>query len=83
MTITNNEGRALAIEYFSSTDGNMTVTPTNEPGASAVLASQNAFASEMRVKLNTGAFGHGPYQQQVQTDSYLQLMVSKTPQTLH
>ena len=40
LTVTNNEGRALAIEYFSSTDGNMTVTPTNEPGAAAILASQ-------------------------------------------
>ena len=57
LTVTNNEGRALAIEYFSSTDGNMTVTPTNEPGAAAILASQNAFTSEMRVSLNTGAFG--------------------------
>ena len=57
LTITNREGRALAVEYFSSTDGNMTVTPTNEPGAASILASQNAFASEMRVKLNTGAFG--------------------------
>ncbi len=57
MTITNREGRALAVEYFSSTDGNMTVTPTNEPGAASILASKNAFASEMRVKLNTGAFG--------------------------
>ena len=57
LTITNNEGRALAVEYFSSTDGNITVTPTNEPGAASTLASQNAFASEMRVKLNTGAFG--------------------------
>ena len=31
LTITNREGRALAIEYFSSNDGNITVTPTNEP----------------------------------------------------
>ena len=57
LTITNKEGRALAVEYFSSTDGNITVTPTNEPGAASILASQNAFASEMRVALNTGAFG--------------------------
>ena len=35
LTITNNEGRSLAVEQFSSTDGNMTVTPTNEPGAAA------------------------------------------------
>ena len=47
----------LPLKYFSSTDGNMTVTPMNEPGAATTLASQNAFASEMRVKLNTGAFG--------------------------
>ena len=57
LTIKNAEGRSLAVENASSTDGNMTVTPTNEPGAAAVLASQNAFTSEMRVKLNTGAFG--------------------------
>ena len=57
LTIKNAEGRSLAVENVSSTDGNMTVTPTNEPGAAAVLASQNAFTSEMRVKLNTGAFG--------------------------
>ena len=59
LTIRNREVRSLAIENVSSSDGNMTVTPTNEPGAAAVLASQNAFASEMRVKLNTGAFGLG------------------------
>jgi flagellin-like hook-associated protein FlgL len=57
LQITNKEGRSLAVENVSSSDGNMTVTPINEPGAAAVLASQNAFTSEMRVKLNTGAFG--------------------------
>ncbi|MDA9719134.1 flagellin [Betaproteobacteria bacterium] len=59
LTIRNREGRSLAIEAASSGDGNMTVTPVNEPGAAAILASQNAFASEMRVQLNTGAFGLG------------------------
>ena len=34
------EGRALAIEEYSSTHGFMTVTPINEPGAAQVLASQ-------------------------------------------
>ena len=57
LQITNKEGRSLAVENVSSSDGNMTVTPINEPGAAAVLASQNAFTSEMRVKLNTGSFG--------------------------
>ena len=57
LQITNREGRALAVEFFSSNDGNMTVTPTNEPGAATILASKNAFASEMRVKMNTAAFG--------------------------
>ena len=58
LTITNAEGRSLAIENVSSGDGNMTVTPVNEPGEAVVLASQNAFASEMRVQ-QTGAFGLG------------------------
>ena len=49
----------LAIEYFSSTDGNLTVTPTNEPGAAAILASQNAFASEMRVKFKYRSIWNG------------------------
>ena len=57
LKITNSEGRALAVEFFSSNDGNLTVTPTNEPAESNVLASKNAFASEMRVKMNTAAFG--------------------------
>ena len=46
-----NKKEDLALENVSSSDGNMTVTPVNEPGAAAILASQNAFASEMRVQL--------------------------------
>ena len=55
--ITNSAGRAIAIENFSSSAGFMTVTPGNEPGAGTVLADKNAYYSESRVKLNTGAFG--------------------------
>ena len=40
LQITNREGRALAVEYFSSNDGNMTVTPTNEPGEASVFSLQ-------------------------------------------
>ena len=47
LTIRNKEGRSLAIENASSTDGNMTVTPMNEPGAAKILSSQNAFTSEL------------------------------------
>jgi flagellin-like hook-associated protein FlgL len=35
----------------------MTVTPGNEPGAGTVLADKNSYYSEMRVKMNTAAFG--------------------------
>ena len=35
----------------------LTVTPVNEPGAAEVLANQNAYYSELRVRMNTGAFG--------------------------
>ena len=78
LTIRNKEGRSLAIENVSSSDGNMTVTPVNELEA-AVLASQNAFASEMRVRLNTGAFGLGLSATELIV-SYLLLMGNKTQQ---
>ena len=61
LTITNKEGRALAVEYFSSTDGNITVTPTNEPGAASILASQNAFASENACGLEHRCIRNGPF----------------------
>ena len=57
LIVSNSQGRALAIEEFSSTHGFMTVTPINEPGASQILASQNAYFSETRVQLNTSTFG--------------------------
>ena len=57
LLITNTKGRALAVENFSSTHGFLTVTPVNEPGAAEVLANQNAYYSELRVRMNTGAFG--------------------------
>ena len=57
LIITNSQGRALAVEDFSSTHGFLTVTPINEPGASQILASQNAYYSETRVQLNTSTFG--------------------------
>ncbi len=57
LLITNTKGRAVAVENFSSTHGYLTVTPINEPGASEVLASQNAYYSETRVQLNTSSFG--------------------------
>ncbi len=57
LSITNNAGRAIAVEDYSSQAGFMTVTPGNEPGAATVLADKNAYYSESRIKLNTGAFG--------------------------
>jgi flagellin-like hook-associated protein FlgL len=57
LLVTNSKGRSVAVENFSSTHGFMTVTPINEPGASEVLASQNAYYSETRVQLNTSSFG--------------------------
>ena len=57
LLITNSRGRALAVENFSSTHGFLTVTPVNEPGAAEILANQNAYYSELRVRMNTGSFG--------------------------
>ena len=57
LIITNSQGRALSVEDFSSTHGFLTATPINEPGASQVLASQNAYYSETRIQLNTSTFG--------------------------
>jgi len=57
--IRNNAGRALAVEDFSSGAGYMVVTPMNEPASSETLASQNAYYSENRLKVNTGALGTG------------------------
>ncbi len=57
--IRNNAGRALAVEEFSSSAGYMVVTPMNEPASSETLASQNAFYSENRIQVNSGALGTG------------------------
>ena len=57
INIRNNAGRAMAVESFSSDTGYMIATPSNEPRTSSTLASQNAYTSETRIKLNTGAFG--------------------------
>jgi flagellin len=57
LSITNTAGRAIAVENFSADAGFITVTPGNEPGAGVILADKNAYYSELRVKMNTGAFG--------------------------
>ena len=57
ISIRNTMGRAMAIEEFSSSHGYMVATPLNEPRSSTTLASQNAYISETRIQLNTGAFG--------------------------
>ena len=57
LLITNKKGRALAVENFSSSAGYMTATPVNEPGSANILADKNAYYSETRIGLNTGAFG--------------------------
>jgi flagellin len=57
ISIRNTMGRAMAVENFSSSHGFMVATPLNEPQSSTTLASQNAYISETRIQLNTGAFG--------------------------
>ena len=57
LIISNSQGRALAVENFSSTHGFLSVTPINEPGAAQILASQNAYYSETRIAVNTSTFG--------------------------
>jgi len=57
INIKNTMGRALAVENFSSSHGYVIATPMNELASSKTLASQNAYYSETRVKVNTGAFG--------------------------
>ena len=57
LTITNTDGRALAIEEFSSTGGYATVTPNNELGSATTLASQSAVYSTGRIAVDTSMFG--------------------------
>jgi flagellin len=50
------DGLSLGIENFSSAAGSATVTPMNEAGKATLLASQNAYQSEVRLGLNAAAF---------------------------
>ncbi|CAN1524418.1 flagellin [Burkholderiaceae bacterium] len=53
LTITNSEGRSLAIEDYSSAYTTATVAPLNELGASKTLSSQNNMFSEVRLGVNS------------------------------
>jgi len=53
LTITNSEGRSLAIEDYSSAYTTATVAPLNELGASKTLSSQIHMFSEVRLGVNT------------------------------
>lgn len=55
LTISNSEGRALAIEDYSSTATTATVTPLNELGAATTLSSQSNMYSELRLGVNTSS----------------------------
>ena len=55
LSITNSEGRALAIEDYSSTHTTATVTPLNELGAAKTLSSQSHMYSEFRLGVNSAA----------------------------
>jgi flagellin len=57
INIKNTMGRALAIEDFSSSHGYVVATPMNELSSSTTIASKNAYYSETRLSVNTGAFG--------------------------
>lgn len=57
VSITNTSGRALAIENFSSSAGYIISTPLNEPTSSTIVADRNAYYSETRLSINTGAIG--------------------------
>ncbi len=56
LTITNSEGRSLAIEDYSSAFTTATVAPLNQLGASKTLSSQNNMFSEVRLGVNTTSF---------------------------
>ena len=53
LTITNSEGRSLAIEEYSSVYTTATVAPLNQLGASKTLSSQNNMFSEVRLGVNS------------------------------
>lgn len=53
LTITNSEGRSLAIEDYSSTYTTATVAPLNQLGAVKTLSSQTHMFSELRLGVNS------------------------------
>lgn len=53
LTITNSEGRSLAIEEYSSAFTTASVAPLNQIGATTTLSSQNNMFSEVRLGVNT------------------------------
>ena len=57
LLITNQNGRHLAVENFSSATGSMSVQALNELGRVETLASQNHLFSEVRIGVNTAVFG--------------------------
>lgn len=56
LTITNSEGRSLAIEDYSSAFTTASVAPLNQIGATTTLSSQNNMFSEVRLGVNTTSF---------------------------
>ncbi len=50
------DGLTLAVEEYSSIAGTATVTPMNELSKSSLLASQNAYQSEVRLSVNAAAY---------------------------
>ena len=57
LKITNTDGRALAIEGFSSAVGTATVVPNQELGGTEVLASQGSVYSTGYIAVDPAAFG--------------------------
>jgi len=79
LTITNTSGRALAISEFSSTDGTVTVNPTNEPGAAKVLSSQTAHYSTLKMGINTSNLGAKVNLSDVTDGSKFTLLIDGVP----
>ncbi len=56
LTITNANGRSLAVENYSSSDTTATVAPTGQLSASKTLASQSNYFSHSSLSVNTSYF---------------------------
>jgi len=56
LTITNANGRSLAVENYSSSDTTATVAPTGQLSASETLASQSNYWSHSSLSVNTSYF---------------------------